>query len=81
MTLLDPISEEPIDILARLENEKNLDIEVMLNNKDKTIIRLTAAPVEEETANIRRMKAKKKKHPFKKIFKVAVLVDFYNNNR
>ena len=61
MTLLDPISEEPIDIHARLANKKNLDIEVMLNNKDKTIVRLTAAPVDEETANIRRMKAKKEK--------------------
>ena len=61
MTLLDPTSEEPIDILAKLEKENNLDIEVMLNNKDKTVVRITAAPVDEETANIRRMKAKKEK--------------------
>jgi len=61
MTLLDTISEESIDILAKLEKENNLDIEVMLNNKDKTIVRLIAAPVDEEIANIRRMKAKKEK--------------------
>lgn len=61
MTLLDPVSEKPIDILAILEKENKLDIQVMLNNKDKTIVRITAAPVNEETANIRRMKAKKEK--------------------
>ncbi|MBA7556771.1 hypothetical protein ES705_49490 [subsurface metagenome] len=61
MTLLDTTTGEPIDILARLEKENNLDIKVMLNNKDKTIVRITAAPVDEEIANIRRMKAKKEK--------------------
>ena len=61
MTLLDPVSEKPIDILTILEKENKLDIQVMLNNKDKTIVRITAAPVNEETANIRRMKAKKEK--------------------
>ena len=61
MTLLDPVSEKPIDILTILEKENKLDIQVMLNNKDKTIVRLTAAPVDEQTANIRRMKAKKEK--------------------
>jgi len=61
MTLLDPVYEKPIDILVILEKENKLDIQVMLNNKDKTIVRITASPVNEETANIRRMKAKKEK--------------------
>lgn len=61
MSLLDPITEKPIDILAMLEKESKLDIEVKLNNKDKTLVRLVAVPVNEKTANIRRMKAKKEK--------------------
>lgn len=67
MVLLDPLSGKPIDILAKLKTNNNLDIEVMLNNKDKTIVRITSAPVSEEVANTRRMKAKKeKKTPLQK---------------
>lgn len=61
MTLLDPVTEKPIDLLTTLGKQNKLDIQVMLNNKDKTIVRLIAAPVDEQTANIRRMKAKKEK--------------------
>jgi hypothetical protein len=61
MTLLDPTTGKPIDLLTTLEKQNKLDIQVMLNNKDKTIVRLIAAPVDEQTANIRRMKAKKEK--------------------
>ena len=64
LNLYEPVSGKPIDILAILESQKILDIEVMLNNKNKTIVRLTATPVSEEIANIRRMKAKKEKKTF-----------------
>lgn len=59
MILLDPVTEKQIDILAELEKKNNLDIEVMLNNKSRTVVRFVAAPVSEEVANKRRMKAKK----------------------
>lgn len=56
---LDPESLKPINLPARLRNEPTLDIEVLLNNPARTPVRLVAAPVSEETANLRRMKAKK----------------------
>lgn len=62
--LHDLVSGSPIDILDMLEDHQILDIKVMLNNKNKTIVRLTATPVSEEIANIRRMKAKKEKKTF-----------------
>jgi len=36
-------------------------MEVKLNNKDKTLLRITASPVDEKIANARRMKAKQEK--------------------
>ena len=57
--LLDPSTQKPIDITAELEKNSNLDIIVELNNKEKTTVRLVTAPVSEEIANKRRMKAKK----------------------
>lgn len=61
MALLDPITEEPIDIVKEVKKRKLLDMKVKLNNKKKTIVRLTAMPVDEKTANARRMKAKQEK--------------------
>lgn len=60
MTLLDPKTGKPIDIIKMLE-KTFLDMEVMLNNKDKTIVRLTAAPVDRKVADNRKRKAKKEK--------------------
>ncbi len=57
--LFDPSTKKPIDITAELEKNCNLDIIVELNNKEKTTVRLVTAPVSEEIANKRRMKAKK----------------------
>lgn len=58
---LDPQTLDPIDLTMRLRQSGHLDINVLLNNKAQTPVRLVAAPVNEETANIRRMKAKKEK--------------------
>lgn len=56
---LDPKTHNPIDLLSLLQNQQSLDMEVLLNNPSLTPVRLVAAPVNEETANLRRMKAKK----------------------
>lgn len=57
--LFNPKSGEEINILNLLESKDSLDMEVCLNNSELTKVRLIAAPVCEETANLRRMKAKK----------------------
>ena len=59
ITYLDPDTEEEIDLLETLQKNSHIDMEVLLNNDSKTRIRLVAAPVSEEVANIRRMKLKK----------------------
>ena len=56
---LDPQTEQPIDLLALLKAQGALDREVLLNNEARTRVRLVTAPVAAETANLRRMKAKK----------------------
>jgi hypothetical protein len=56
---MDPSSGKPIRLLALLERFGSLDIEVCLNNKERTKVRLLALPVSHEVANNRRMKAKK----------------------
>ena len=58
-TYLDPETLKPIDLPALLKSRQRLDIEVLLNNPSRTPVRLVAAPVDEETANLRRMKAKR----------------------
>ena len=59
MTLLDPKTEQPINILELLKKNINLDMEVMLNNESKTIVRLIGMPVNTKIANSRRAKAKR----------------------
>lgn len=61
MKLLDPLTEQPIDILEKLKKQNFIDMEVKLNNKDKTLLRITASLVDEKIANARRMKAKQEK--------------------
>lgn len=56
---LDPDTREPIDLLAELRKNGHLDLRVLLNNKAQTPVRLISAPVSQETASLRRMKAKK----------------------
>lgn len=67
MVLKDPKTEEPIDLFSLLKEEKHVDMNVMLNNESKTIVRLLAYPVSKEVADNRRRKAKneKKKSPTK----------------
>ena len=56
---LDPKTLDPIDLPALLKGQGRLDMEALLNNASRTRVRLVAAPVDIETANLRRMKAKK----------------------
>lgn len=56
---LDPKTLEPVDLPALLKYQGCLDREVLLNNASRTRVRLVTAPVDAETANLRRMKAKK----------------------
>lgn len=59
MLFLDIKTGEPIDLFDKLKKEGLFDFKVMLNNKNRTIVRITAAPVNDEVANIRRMQSKK----------------------
>lgn len=59
---LDPQTDQPIDLLALLKKQGTLDLEVRLNNAARTLVRLVTAPVDVETANLRRMRAKKETH-------------------
>jgi len=56
---LDLKTLQPIDLPALLKREGQLDLEVLLNNAARTRVRLVTAPVDAETANLRRRKAKK----------------------
>ena len=58
-TYIDVISEKPINLAERLKCKKRLDIEVYLNDKHRTKVRILAEPVSEKIANERRRKAKK----------------------
>jgi hypothetical protein len=59
LALLDSENEEVINLWALLKKRKNLDMEVRLNNKARTKVRMLAAPVSEEVAAERRRKANK----------------------
>lgn len=56
---LDPRTSQPIDLPALLKQQGSLDLEVLLNDQARTPVRLLSAPVDAETANLRRRKAKK----------------------
>lgn len=56
---LDPATLQPIDLPALLRSRPQLDMQVLLNHPARTPVRLLAARVDEETANLRRMKAKR----------------------
>lgn len=58
-TYLDPETLAPIDLPQMLRCCEYLDLPLLLNNAERTPIRLVAAPVDAETASLRRMKAKK----------------------
>ncbi len=73
---LDPQTGQPIDLLALLKNQGSLDLEVLLNNEAHTRVRLVTAPVEAETANRRRQKAKKETHGHRPSPAVLKLMDW-----
>jgi len=73
---LDPQTRQPIDLLALLKNQGSLDLEVLLNNASRTRVRLLSAPVEVETANLRRQKAKKETHGHRPSKAVLELMDW-----
>ena len=56
---LDASTGEPLDLAALLERHGSLDLDVLLNNPERTRVRLIAQPVDEETANNRRRRARK----------------------
>jgi hypothetical protein len=57
--LISPLTGKQIDILKVLKKRKSLDLQVFLNNKSHTKVRIVAVPVDEEIANQRRAKAKR----------------------
>jgi Transposase DDE domain len=59
MIYLDAETHKPIDLAALLKERGSLDREVLLNNPARTRVRLLAEPVSKESADLRRMRAKK----------------------
>ena len=57
--LLDPRADTPIPLLELLRKNRSLDMVVLVGTKEKLKLRLIAAPIDEESANLRRMRAKK----------------------
>ena len=69
-TIYDIESEVEIDLLAYLTLNGAIDKIVLCGAKEKYKVRITAKPVKEEIANLRRMKAKKEsssKNPSKEL--------------
>ena len=59
--LFDPQTNEPIQLLELLRCNRELDMMVLIG-PERLKLRLIAAPVDEETANLRRMRAKRETH-------------------
>ena len=60
--LFDPRTGDPLRLLELLKRNRPLDMKVLVGSTEKLKLRLIAAPVDEETANLRRMRAKKEMH-------------------
>lgn len=73
---LDPATGRPLDLLAELRKNGGLDRGVLLNNKQRTPVRLLSAPASAETASLRRMKAKKEAHGHAPSAAVLALMDW-----
>lgn len=69
-----PQTGKPINLVKLLKKKTNIDMEVCLNNKQRTIVRLVAIPVSDDIANSRRANAKKKtnrsKQPSKSVLQL-----------
>ena len=59
MTFTDPETEKNIDLLKMLKEKGKVDMLVLAGEKEKVLVRIVAVPACEETANLRRMKARK----------------------
>ena len=59
MTFTDPETGKNIDLLKMLKEKGKVDMLVLAGEKEKVLVRIVAVPACEETANLRRMKAKK----------------------
>jgi hypothetical protein len=71
--LLDYHTKKPITILDTLRKDCTIDLMVRLNDKEKTAVRIVAKPVDQETADNRRRKAKKEMkghHPSKQFLQL-----------
>jgi hypothetical protein len=76
VTYLDVETGLAIDLPAILRRDGKLDMEVLLNNAERTRVRLLAAPVTPEIANLRRMKAKKETKGHNPSMAVLELMDW-----
>lgn len=59
---LEPDTKLPFDLLAHLQQHGQIDKMVCLNNAEHTPVRLVGAAIDEESANLRRMRSKKETH-------------------
>ncbi len=55
-------SKQPFDLFAHLQQHGQVDKMVCLNNAQRTPVRLVGAAIDEESANLRRMRSKKETH-------------------
>ncbi|MDP2104667.1 MAG: IS4 family transposase, partial [Desulfobulbaceae bacterium] len=55
---LNPVSDQPIDLMKLLRKNSRIDMVVCLNNEERTQVRLVAEPASDQIANQRRRKAK-----------------------
>jgi len=72
-TLFDTESGEEINLLEYLKKHGSIDEIVLAGSEEKYKVRIIAKPVNEETSNLRRMKAKKEskgKNPSKKLLEL-----------
>ena len=72
----DLTTQEPLDLLRLLQKQRACDINVTLNDDERTPVRLIAAPVDQETAALRRMKAKKETKGHNPSAEVLALMDW-----
>jgi len=82
VTYLDVETGLPINLPAILRRDGKLDMEVVLNNAGRTRVRLLAASVDPEIANLRRMRAKKEtrgRKPFKAVLELMDWTIFITN--
>jgi hypothetical protein len=56
---VDPYTGKPVQLLTLLERNIYFDMEVCLNDKERTKVRLLAAPISQQVADNRRRRAKK----------------------